>query len=117
MSSMTTNQFLQFPTCSVEWIAATRQCITRFPDGSYAVACPHETLEYLNHAFDKANGNVDVYCWQHDIAHVIVGWNNNGPSVVLWNLAHGLPTDTPECEREELEAQSLQRALFLRATP
>lgn len=105
-----------FPTCKVEWIPELRMCVTEFADGTQAHACPHETAEYRKHATEKSNGDIDIYCWQHDCFHVIYGLLNGGVSKVLWNLAHGLPTDTEECQTEEREVQEMQRRFYLRAS-
>lgn len=105
---------ITFPGCTVEWQAEHRKCITRFFDGSEAHAIPHDTGDYLNHAYEKSTGDVDLYCWQHDLAHVIVGLMEGRESFVLWALAHGNSTDTPECMDEEIEAQEFQRRFFLR---
>jgi hypothetical protein len=105
---------IEFPHCTVEWEPDHRRAVTRFADGSEAYARPHETPEYLAHAVAKSTGDVDLYCFQHDIAHVIVGLMNGGPSVVLWNLAHGLSDKTPECDAEEQAAQEFQLRFFLR---
>lgn len=103
-----------FPHCTVEWIPEYGKCITRFDDGTEAHAIPHYTDEYRDHAFAKSIGDMDLYCWQHDLAHCIVGLMAGGTSVVLWALAHGLPTDTEACEAEESAAQQFQKAFFLR---
>lgn len=100
---------IKFPHCTIEWDSTVGECITRFPDGTRAYAAPHNTDAYRAHARDKSTGMIDDYCWQHDCAHCVVGLMNGGPSVVLWNLAHDLPTDTPECEAEEQAAQQFQR--------
>src|SRR5690349_19917778 len=93
-----------------EWFPLWRKCVTRFPDGTEAHACPHHDAAYRNHAFEKSTGDVDLYCWQHDLAHQIVALMNGWPySVVLWNLAHGLSTNTPTCDLEEQQAQEFQR--------
>lgn len=106
---------ITFPSCTLEWIPEHRKCIARFHDGTECHACPHDTDAYRAHAREKSTGDIDDYCWQHDCMHAMVALiEHGGPSVVLWNLAHGLPTDTPECETEERAAQELQRAFFLR---
>jgi hypothetical protein len=105
---------VEFPDCTVEWDDEQRKCITRFEDGTEAHACPHHTADYLAHALDKSDGDVSAYCWQHDLAHCIVGLIKGGNSAVLWALAHGEPTNTPECDREEREAQEFQRNWFMR---
>lgn len=105
---------IEFPHCTVEWQAEHRKCITRFSDGAEAHAVPHDTHEYRQHAVDKSTGNIDDYCWQHDLCHVIWGLMNGGPSIVLWAVAHGIPTDGESFEREEQQVQELQRAFFRR---
>lgn len=107
---------LSFPGgITLEWHPEMRKCITRFSDGREAHAIPHDTEAYRAHAAEKSTGDVDLYCWQHDIAHMmaarLMGWEY---SIVLWNLAHGLPTDTQACDLEEQQAQELQKKLFLR---
>jgi hypothetical protein len=104
-----------FPLCEVTWYPEMRKCITRFLDGTEAHAIPHDTDAYRKHAVEKSTGDVDLYCWQHDIAHVIVGMLHGGVSRVLGALAHGGSTEGPEFDAEEREAQELQRKLFLRA--
>jgi hypothetical protein len=104
-----------FPGCTVEWEPHNRRAVTRFADGSEAYACPHDTPEYHAHAAEKSTGDVDLYCWQHDLAHCIVAlMAYGGTSKVLWALAHNEPTDTAECDAEEQAAQQFQRAFFLR---
>lgn len=105
---------VKFPGCTLEWVAEQRKCITRFRDGCEAHAIPHDTPEYRAHAEEKSTGDVDLYCWQHDLAHCIVGLMHGGLSIVLWNLAHDLPTNTAICEAEEREAQEFQKRFFLR---
>jgi hypothetical protein len=106
---------LQFGDCVIEWIPELRLCVTRFADGTEAHAIPHDTSDYLYHAIEKSTGDIDLYCWQHDIAHAVVAlMSGRNVSLVLWNIAHGLPVDTPGCEREEQQAQAFQKAFFLR---
>jgi hypothetical protein len=105
---------IEFPRCTVIWQPEHRKCITRFHDGTEAHAIPHDTDEYRWHAAEKSTGDIDLYCWQHDIAHVIVGMMHGGVSRVLWDIAHGGAADSDECRAEEAEAQELQRRLFLR---
>lgn len=106
---------IDFGLCTVTWEPQHRRCVTRFRDGSQAYAIPHDTDAYRAHAEEKSTGDTDLYCWQHDVAHVLVALiSGRGPSKVLFALAHGQRTDTPACEDEEQEAQALQRALFLR---
>lgn len=105
---------IEFPHCTVLWQPEHRKCITRFYDGTEAHAIPHDTEEYRRHAAEKSTGDVDLYCWQHDLCHVIVGLMEDQASVVLWALAHGQTTDTLECDREEQQAQELQKRFFLR---
>jgi hypothetical protein len=107
---------VEFPNGVVlEWWPNLRKCIARFPDGTEAHAIPHETDAYRAHAKEKSTGDIDHYCWQHDLCHqwaaLAMGWPY---SIVLWNLAHGLPTDTHACEMEEIQAQELQKKFFLR---
>lgn len=106
---------IEFRHCTVEWQPEHRRVVTRFADGTEAHGCPHDTEQYRAHAAEKSTGSVDLYCWQHDIAHVIAaGIAGRCTSLVLWNLAHGLPVDGPECEHEEQAAQEFQRRFFLR---
>ena len=105
----------EFPECVLEWDSVCRKAITRFQDGKEAHAIPHHTSEYRAHAADKSTGDVDLYCWQHDIAHCIMGLINGGVSLVLWDLAHGGDASSPACQREEDQAQAFQRAFFLRS--
>jgi hypothetical protein len=106
---------LQFGDCVIEWFPEQRLCVTRFADGTCAHAIPHDTPEYHQHAAEKSTDDIDLYCWQHDIAHAVVAlMDGRKVSLVLWNLAHGQPVDTPECEREEQQAQAFQKAFFLR---
>jgi hypothetical protein len=105
-----------FRFCTVELHADRELVITRFPDHTEAHACPHDTPAYHAHAIEKTGlDDVMLYCWQHDLMHVIYAEMHGRPSVVLWALAHGESTDTPECETEEREAQALQRAMQMRA--
>lgn len=106
---------ISFPGCSVEWQPEHRRCVTRFYDGTEAHACPHDTDAYRAHAAEKSIGDVDLYCWQHDLAHVIVAMIRGGLSKVLWALAHGGDTSSSGCAEEEREAQEFQKRFFLRA--
>lgn len=104
-----------FRFCTVELHRDRELVITRFTDRTEAHACPHDTPEYHAHAIEKTGvDDTMLYCWQHDLVHVMVGEMNGGPSLVLWAVAHGEPTDTPECELEERQAQDLQRLLQMR---
>lgn len=106
---------VSFRFCTVELHRDREVVITRFADGTEAHARPHNTPEYHAHAVEKAGADdILLYCWQHDLMHVIVGEMNGGPSLVLWAVAHGEPTDTPECELEESQAQDLQRVLQMK---
>jgi hypothetical protein len=102
---------VQFRFCTVALHRDDQLVVTRFHDGTEAHACPHDTPEYHAHSIEKT-GTDDpmLYCWQHDLMHVIHGEMRGRPSVVLWAVAHGLPTDTPECVMEERETQELQKA-------
>jgi hypothetical protein len=106
--------FIDFGVCQCFWDADNRKFICRFPDGTEAHGIPHETEAYRQHAAEKSTGDIDLYCFQHDVAHCVVGLINGGVSKVLWNVAHGLPTDTPECVAEETAAQEFQKRFFLR---
>jgi hypothetical protein len=106
---------LTFRFCTIELHRDRQLVITRFHDGTEAHACPHETPEYHQHAIEKTGvDDVMLYCWQHDLMHVIHAEMRGRPSVVLWAVAHGQSTDTLECEVEEREAQGLQRAFQMR---
>lgn len=106
---------IDFGVCTLEWNYEQRKATCRFLDGSYCDAIPHNTPQYRGHAAEKATGEVDDYCWQHEVAHIVIGLVNGGVSKVLWALAHGEPIDTPECNREEVQAQQWQRQFFRRA--
>jgi hypothetical protein len=106
---------IAFPGVTFEWEPEHRRCVTTFADGTQCYACPHETPEYHAHATEKANGNIDAYAFSHDVSHHIVSlMAGRKYSIVLYSLAHDLPVDTEECQREEDEAQAFQRAFFLR---
>jgi hypothetical protein len=105
---------IEFPLCTVIWQPEHRKCITRFLDGTEAHAIPHDTDEYRRHAAEKSTGDVDLYCWQHDIAHVIVGMMRDDVSRVLWDIAHGGTGDDDLCQAEEAAAQEFQRTFFFR---
>jgi hypothetical protein len=106
---------LSFRFCTVEILPHEQTVITRFPDGAMAFACPHDTPEYHAHAIEKTGkDDIFLYCFQHDLMHSLHGEMHNRPSVVLWALAHDLPTNTAECEMEEEQAQTLQRNLQMR---
>ena len=107
--------YIDFGVCECFWLNEERKFVCRFPDGTEAHGIPHDTPEYHAHATEKSTGDIDLYCFQHDCAHVMVAMiEHGGPSIVLWNLAHHLPTDTPECDAEEKAAQAFQKAFFLR---
>jgi len=123
-----------------------RVVVAQFDDGTSCTATPHGPLDcgvshpvgeacgfdaYQALADREADGNVLTRAWQHELAHVVVGltsavWAKHttrcarqtppGVSVVLWSLAHGLPTDTPACLAEEREAVALQLSWHRRAT-
>jgi hypothetical protein len=102
---------LPFTHCVMEMYREERLVIARFHDNTEAHACPHDTPAYHAHALEKTGlDDTLLYCWQHEIWHVINGEMRQRPSVVLWALAHGLSVDTPECQDEEREAQDMQRA-------
>lgn len=112
---MAADIILTFRTCQVELHLDRQLAITRFPDGSEAHAAPHDTPEYHAHAIEKTGlDNPMLYAWAHDIFHILVAELKGERSCVLWNAAHGLSTDTPECAAEEQAAQDLQRALQMR---
>ena len=112
---MTPDLVVQFRRCTVELHSEQQIVITRFPDGTEAHACPHDTPEYHAHALEKTGlDDVMRYAWQHDLMHVICAEMAGHVSPVLWRLAHGLEPNTPECEAEEVEAQKLQRAFQMR---
>ena len=105
---------VQFRFCTVELRRDEQLVVTRFKDGTEAHASPHDTPDYHQHAIEKTGqDDILLYCWQHDLMHVVHGEMNNRPSVVLWALAHGEPVGTAECEREERESQDMQRAFQL----
>jgi hypothetical protein len=105
---------IEFPHCVCKWQPEHRRFVATFPDGTEAHGTPHDTDAYRRHSAEKSTGDIDMYCWQHDLAHVIVGLINGGPSVVLWAIAHNEPLDTPTCEAEELAAGELQKRFFLK---
>ncbi len=106
---------LRFRFCEIELHLDRQLAITRFPDGTEAHATPHDTPEYHAHAIEKTSvDNPMLYCWQHDVWHIVVAELKGHNSSVLWAVAHGESTDTPECLAEENEAQALQRALQMR---
>jgi hypothetical protein len=101
----------QFEFCEVELDLVNRVVTTRFFDGTFATAIPHDTPEYHAHALEKTGlDDVMRYCWQHELMHVIVAQMKGRPSAVLWGIAHGKDLDTLECHEEEETAQKLQRA-------
>jgi hypothetical protein len=104
-----------FQYCTVELYPDEQLVVTRFSDGTEAHACPHDTPEYHAHALDKTGrDDIMLYCWQHDLMHVMIGEMNDRPSAVLWAVAHELPTDTDACVQEEREAMTLQRLFNVR---
>lgn len=105
---------LDFGVCRATWHPAQQKVIVAFPDGTEAHATPHYTPAYAAHAADKSTGSIADYCWQHELAHIVVGLSHGRASHTLWNLAHGLPTDTEDCLAEEIEAQEWQRRFFRR---
>jgi hypothetical protein len=62
-----------FPHCTIEWEPHNRRAVTRWTDGTEAYACPHNTDAYRAHAAEKSTGDIDLYCWQHEIAHAVAG--------------------------------------------
>lgn len=106
---------IKFNHCQVSVQRDRQLVITRFHDGTEAHACPHDTPEYHDHAIEKTGlDDILLYCWQHDLFHVMHGEMQGRPSAVLWALAHGEPTDTLECQEEERMVQDLQRCMQMR---
>lgn len=106
---------IEFPHCTVFWEPEHRRVVTRFMDGTEAYGRAHDTPEYRSHAAEKSTGDIDLYCFQHDIAHTLVAlMSGRTTSIVMWNIAHGESDQTPECEMEERAAQDFQRRFFLR---
>jgi hypothetical protein len=105
-----------FRFCRVIFKPESSTVITRFPDGTEAHACPHDTPEYHAHAVEKT-GEDDIlrYCLEHDVAHVLIGEAAGGPSPVLWAIAHGEDTTGPLFDLEEAAAQALQKFLTVQA--
>lgn len=95
---------LEFP----DWGA-----VTCFPDGTYVNATPHDTHHYHVVAHRLGYGDdILAYCQQHEFAHSFVAQElKNGPSVVLWELAHGRQADRGAVIYEEATAQTFQRWL------
>lgn len=109
---------LDFPTCYaiIDW--EWQRIDIYFPDGSVAPAQAQDTEEYRQTAQEyTSTGNIWDQCRQHELAHILVGLARTKDviyipaqtSVVLWRVAHNLPTEIPECWEEEEQVRLLQK--------
>lgn len=110
-------EVVQFKWCKMILDRKNRVVRTVFKDDAYAETSPCDSPEYRAHAVDKT-GTEDtlLYCWQHDMMHVVWSEMFGQVSLVLWNVAHGLPIDSAGCQLEEIEVQKLHKALRLPVT-
>lgn len=98
-------------------------CFSTFTDGSSYGALPHDTPDYdeiaercgyglglpWGDAQRRAEGRL-TYCREHEVCHHLVGEAfYNGPSPVLWALAHGSEVTPQEAALEEAMVMTLQR--------
>lgn len=107
---------LRFRHHTVEIDRVNEKVITTMGDGSSAHACPHWTREYFGHAQDKSTGDPWLYCFQHDLVHVLLAELEGRPSPTLWAIAHGLRDDTPEIQDEERRVAEFQKLFFMRSS-
>ena len=87
-------------------------CITYFADGSSVGAHPHPEMPHYSVVAHRLGYGDDLYryCVEHEVAHSLIGEHFlNGPSVVLWALAHGSEAARYAVVCEEVLAQTLQR--------
>lgn len=90
---------------------------THFPDGTHYGSLPQGTEAYFDLADRCGYASVKLreleivwrYCLEHEIAHALIGEVVfNGPSRVIWGLAHGRHAPAVEILAEEELAISLQ---------
>jgi hypothetical protein len=98
-------------------------CFSTFADGASYGALPHDTPDYdeitrrCGYATDFGPGLPDItgigrldYCREHEVAHHLVGEAfYNGPSPILWAVAHGSEVTPQEAALEEAMVMTLQR--------
>ncbi len=102
--------------CRIEWTSTG--CITVFSaDGAVIESQPHDTHHYHVIAHRCGYGDdILAYCREHDFLHSFTEqWFYDRPSRVLWALAHG--TVTPSPQYEELVVQTCQRWLRANERP
>jgi len=90
-------------------------CVSWFKDGKFWGAHPHDTHHYAVIAHRCGYGDdLLAYCREHEVCHhLITEWLYDGPSPVIWGLAHGEEMPAYHAALEEMGAQTLQR--FIRA--
>jgi hypothetical protein len=58
--------------------------------------------------------DLHAYCFEHEVVHCLLAERfRNGPSPILWALAHGSELTGPAAAFEEISVQAFQR--YLRA--
>lgn len=91
-----------------------------YPDGTSYAAQPHDTEHYDMIAArcgysvpawsDDAWKARMAYCREHEVLHHLVGaWFYDGPSPVLWALAHGQDVSPAAAALEEAMVMTCQR--------
>lgn len=88
--------------------------VTRFMDGTFVEALPHDTDEYRARAAELGYGkDTAAMSREHELAHAILARELRLPvSPVLWAVAHGEPppTDNAWEEAAVLAFQAFARA-------
>jgi len=100
---------IELPHHVITVVPEERKVITVLSDGSEAHACPYDTPEYRAHAVRSGVGeDVDMYCFQHDLAHVVFGEMLGGESPVLRHVASATAVPQDQLDREEEIVKLLQ---------
>jgi hypothetical protein len=74
--------------CTIEFTATG--AITRFEDGTSYGALPHDEPHYHAVAHRLGyQGDILLYCQEHEHAHALIAEEFGSHSPVIWALAHG----------------------------
>lgn len=101
---------IQLRFCSIEYLEWG--CLTRFPDGSEVPAIPHYENPHYHVISHRCGYGDDLlrYCREHEVAHSFLAEALlNGPSRVLWALAHKRTPRPGMALLEEMGTQQFQR--------
>lgn len=112
------NQEIILQHCTVIYTDAG--CTVIFPDGARVDAIPHPQLPHYHVISHRVGLGDDLmaYCRSHEVCHALVAeFFYNGPSKVLWALAHDQPHDWCDDIFEEIATQTLQRLIHANERP